>query len=193
MERILDFTDSSSYQLWLSDKKDNNFRHKLTNNYKANRTKPLPRHYHAVRQYLEKEWGAQVTSGQEADDALGIDQSQSPEGSTCICSIDKDLLQIPGLHYNWVAEEKTTVTSQQGIAHFYQQILTGDKTDNILSPCYRMGKDKAQKLLAYCESEQDMFEVVKEQYNDDKLLLLNGQLLWIRKKPNQLWTLPNII
>ncbi len=44
----------------------------------------------------------------EADDALGIAQDQiehfdpavshQPEYNTVICSIDKDLLQIPGLH-----------------------------------------------------------------------------------------------
>lgn len=186
MEKILNDTKADEYELWFSDSKKNNFRYTIEPTYKANRTKPLPTHYGAVRKYLEEVWGAQVTPGQEADDALGINQSVS----TIICSIDKDLKQVAGNHYNWVTETFEQVDSQQGLAYFYQQILTGDRTDNIISPCYRMGIATAQKLLAYCETEQDMFEVVQEQYNDDTKLLINGQLLWIRKAPLQIWAFP---
>ncbi len=179
----MDSTGAGEYELWLSDKRENNFRYKLTNTYKANRTKPLPIHYGAVRQYLEKEWSAQVTPGQEADDALGIRQGTD----TIICTIDKDLKQVAGLHYNWVRKEFDEITEQQGIAHFYQQLLTGDKVDNIISPCYRMGDGTAASLLAYCESEEDMLEVVQGHYNDDSLLNLNGDLLWIRKANRLTW------
>ena len=189
VERILEAVGADSYQLWLSDKKENNYRYQLTDTYKANRTQPLPVHYRAVRNFLEKEWGAQVSPGQEADDALGIEQTATPD-KTVICSIDKDLLQIAGKHYNWVADEIREVTNQQGLAHFYQQLLTGDKTDNISSGLKRMGVMTAQELLAYCETEQDMLEVVQNKYNDDAKLLLNGRLLWIRRKPNEIWNLP---
>lgn len=189
IERILDTTEATGYELWFSDKRENNFRFQLEPQYKANRTKPLPVHYKAVRQYLEEEWGAQVSLGQEADDALGISQTQG-NGNTILVSIDKDMKQISGKHYNWVREELTEINSQDALVFFYQQLLTGDKTDNILSPCYRMGPEKAQSLLAYCESEEDMLDVVKNQYQDDSKLLHNGKLLWIRKKPNEIWELP---
>lgn len=194
--------------MWISDKRENNFRYQLAPSYKANRTKPLPKHYGAVRKYLEKEWGAQVTPGQEADDALGIEQmrgisaadSQShkledtgsiPVPASIICSIDKDLKQIPGKHYNWVKDEFDEVTAQQGLAFFYQQLLTGDRTDNISSGLYRVGEGTAQSLLAYCESEAEMLEVIREQYQDEVRLITNGRLLWIRRQPLELWTPPN--
>lgn len=208
VENILDAVGATEYELWISDKKENNFRYTIAPSYKANRTKPLPIHYGAVRKYLEKEWGAQVTPGQEADDALGIAQmwgisvadSQSHKledagsnpapASTIICSIDKDLKQIPGKHYNWVKDEFDEITAQQGIAFFYQQLLTGDRTDNIASGLYRMGEGKAQSLLAYCESEHEMLGAVRNQYQDEVRLITNGRLLWIRKQDLEIWSPP---
>ena len=141
-----------------------------------------------MRKYLEKEWGAQVTPGQEADDALGISQSNST--GTVICSIDKDLKQVSGKHYNWVKDEFDDISPQMGIAFFYQQLLTGDRTDNISSGLYRMGEGKAQSLLAYCETENEMLEIVRSQYQDEVKLTLTGRLLWIRKQELELWTPP---
>ena len=70
-----------------------------------------------MNEYLVKEYKAEVCDGQEADDALGINQTDQ----TIICTIDKDLLMIPGQHYNFVKEEFKTVTYLDGLKHFYMQ------------------------------------------------------------------------
>jgi hypothetical protein len=70
---------------------------------------------------------AEVAFGMEADDLLGINQTKD----TIICTIDKDLRQVPGQHYNFVKDEIFTVSVQQGLLWFYTQMLTGDASDNV--------------------------------------------------------------
>jgi 5'-3' exonuclease len=73
---------------------------------------------------------------------------------------------------------------------FYEQVLTGDVTDNIKG-CPGIGKAKAPRLLDGCETEQDMFEAVQKAFNNDREFLLNGQLIWIWRKENDIWKFPN--
>lgn len=111
--------------------------------YKANRKDaPKPVYYEEVREYLVKQYGASIFTSIEADDALALCQSDD----TVIVSIDKDLLQVPGRHYNWVKDEKIFITPEVGLRKQYQQVLTGDPTDNI--PGIRgVGLITARKLL----------------------------------------------
>ena len=48
-------------------------------------------------------WGAEVIDGWEADDEVGIRARQLAADGVefCIATIDKDLDQIPGLHYDY--------------------------------------------------------------------------------------------
>lgn len=197
MEQILTAVGATEYRVYLSDSKENNFRYKLFPGYKASREKyAKPKHHEALGNFLKQEWGAEVTSGQEADDALGIFQScgngysdLGPEYETIICSIDKDLLQVPGRHYNWVRNEFTEQTYIEGLRSFYVQCLTGDRTDDVLG-LQGIGPKKAAKALAGTSNEQEMFDVVRRMWGNDEALLLTGRLLWIRRKEEELWEFP---
>lgn len=187
IEGILRATKADSFEVWLSDAKENNFRYQVWDKYKANRTAPRPVHYDALKKYLHEHWYATVALGQEADDALGIIQCSEPD--TIICSIDKDLLQIPGHHYNFVRDEFTFVEHFDGIKHFYRQLLIGDTVDNIRG-VDGIGPVKADRALAGYDTELECFEKVKLMYEDDQRLLINGRLLWIRRRENELWSFP---
>lgn len=207
IEQILQKTGATEFRMYLSDSKENNFRYKLYPRYKESREKmPKPLHHDSLKDYLIQEWGAVVAHGQEADDALGIDQSQyilwnrkdkyAVKGTmllgpteTIICSIDKDLLQVPGKHYNWVKDEFTEITAAEGIRRFYLQCLTGDRTDDIYG-LQGIGPVKAGKALAGADNEHDFYKVVKSMWNDDERLLMTARLLWVRRKPDELWTPP---
>jgi 5'-3' exonuclease len=199
MEQILHDTGADSYKVYLSDRLQNNFRYAIDNNYKANRKDMAkPRWYDSIRQFLINEFKAEITLGQEADDALGIEQMRPSFRSdvqfpTVICSIDKDLLQIPGAHYNITRRESTTVTDTEGIRHFYHQLLTGDRVDNI-EGIRGIGQVKAGRILAGLEDEHGLFDAVRACYGDGAeeqgRLLKNGQLLWIRRKENEIWQVP---
>lgn len=196
VEGILADTNASEYQLWLSDSRTNNFRYKLWDGYKANRKdQKRPVHYDYIKELLIKEWDAQIAYEQEADDALGINQ----DPFTVICSIDKDLKQVPGKHYDFVKKEWDDVTPEQGQLKFYTQLLTGDVTDNIKG-CRGIGPVKASKALQGTNDPLVLWERCVEVYEasfDDlssdeilQLVLLNGRLLKIRTKEDELWHFP---
>lgn len=188
VERILEETDARSHKIYLSDCKENNYRYKYLPTYKANRTKPHPIHLAVLKERLINRWGAEVTPNQEADDALGIEQSKGND--TIICTIDKDLKQVPGKHYNFVKQEFSQVDYLEGMANFYEQLLVGDRADNVLG-VDGIGVVKAAKAMAYMESELDMFDYVRAKYNDDVRLLNNMRVLWVRRLPEEIKGFPN--
>ena len=180
IDNILVNTEATEYRLFLSGK--NNFRYTIYPEYKAHRPKEKPFWLEKCRQYLIATFNAEVVDGQEADDALGIAQTED----TIICSIDKDLLMIPGRHYNFVKDEFQEVTNDSGMRHFYMQCLTGDRSDNIKG-IEQIGPKKAEKILACCVTEQELFNAVREAYSNDEEFLMNGRVLWIRRKENEDW------
>lgn len=194
LDQILVETKATEFRVFLSG--DNNFRLKIYPAYKANRTAPKPVHLIECKKLLTDKFGAVVTDGYEADDALGIHQEYGysvedaalgrDRYSTIICSIDKDLLQIPGLHYNFVKKEMREVSEYEGLLSFYTSLLVGDATDNIKG-CPGIGKARAPRILSGCETEQEMFNACRDTYNDDESMLLNGHLLYIWKKEADNW------
>jgi len=180
IDNILVNTEATEYRLFLTGK--NNFRYTIYPEYKAHRPKEKPFWLEKCRQYLIATFNAEVVDGQEADDALGIAQTED----TIICSIDKDLLMIPGRHYNFVKDEFQEVTNDSGMRHFYMQCLTGDRSDNIKG-IEQIGPKKAEKILAGCVTEQELFNAVREAYSNDEEFLMNGRVLWIRRKENEDW------
>ena len=180
IDNILVSTEATEYRLFLTGK--NNFRYTIYPEYKAHRPKEKPFWLEKCRQYLIATFNAEVVNGQEADDALGIAQTED----TIICSIDKDLLMIPGRHYNFVKDEFQEVTNDSGMRHFYMQCLTGDRSDNIKG-IEQIGPKKAEKILIGCITEQELFNAVREAYSNDEEFLMNGRVLWIRRKENEDW------
>lgn len=182
MRDILYLTDCSTYVAYLTGK--GNFRKEIYPEYKANRKdKPKPIHLQAVREYLVANFDAHVTDGCEADDLLAIAHTGE---NTVLCSIDKDLLQVPGKHYNFVKNEWIDVSELGGLRRFYEQLLKGDKTDNIPG-IDGIGEKKAQRYLEGCITEQDMFNTVRNIYNDDDTMIRNGKLLWVWREVGGTW------
>lgn len=170
---ILDGLEATHYKMFLSGK--NNFRKRINSEYKANRKdKPQPIYLQLCRDFLIREWNAEISEGCEADDLLGINQAEE----TIICTFDKDLDMIPGLHYNWKTRNIYSVSEIEGLKFFYKQLLIGDKADNIFG-VDGIGPVKAAKLIDPLEHEEDMLKVVKELYKDDKRLCINMECLWI--------------
>jgi DNA polymerase-1 len=194
VRRILHETNAMGFVCFLSG--SSNFRYDIYPEYKANRRDvPKPRHLATIREYLVTEWDAKVTDGIEADDAMGIEQV-AIDGSSVICSIDKDMLQIPGQHYNFVKKEFKLVSPLDGVRHFYYQLIMGDKADNIFGYDGK-ARDKVPQFLrpdiealqVYTE-EWEMFSHVRDLYDDDERLLMNGQVLKIQQREGELWSFP---
>lgn len=187
--RILQTTESDTMEIYISG--PDNFRYGIYPEYKANRKgKPDPLYRQDANAYLVERYGGLVTIGYEADDALAM--SGTVHGADAIiCSIDKDLKQIAGRHYNWRKDEFDVVDPIEGLRSFYRGLLIGDTADNIRG-VDRIGVVKAGRIINDLESEEDMFLAVQTMYNDDTRLLMNGQLMWLWRKENDVWQFPTI-
>lgn len=195
MEYIQDkFDRGLEMQVYLTGK--SNFRDAIavTQPYKGNRTQPKPPYLPDVRQYLVDMWGAHIVEGREADDTVAIEYLKDPD-KRCIVAIDKDLLQIPGNHYNYKKDTLFVVTPEESLLFFYTQMLEGDRTDNIRG-IPGIGKAKAPRMLEHCRTEADMYQVVRKAYaeaypnNGDVVLQEHADLLYIHKKDNDKWLPP---
>lgn len=201
MQRILDETGVTEYKAFISGPE--NFRYAIDPNYKANRKdKPRPEWLQPIREHLVTRWGAHVSNGIEADDNLGIEQVIDPEMyRTVICSLDKDLLQVPGLHYNWVKQEWQEIDEHQGCVNFYTQLLLGDRSDNIPGYDGRMRQTIPQFLQNFVDALQsaatpkDMYKIMYDLYDTGGMgverMHKNCQLLYIQRKEGDIYTVPS--
>lgn len=124
-------TETNIHKMRIYISGEDNFRYKIAKSkpYKGNRaTMVRPRFLAHCKQYLVDNYNALVIHGYEADDAIASDMTLN---NAYHCGIDKDMLQIPGRHYNYVNKEWKTVSPEEAIVTLYRQILTGDSSDNI--------------------------------------------------------------
>lgn len=190
----------SSISIFLSPER--NFRNDIarTKPYKGNRTQPKPKYLKEVEDYLVKQYGATFGVNVEADDEIGVILSREGDGGVSV-SIDKDLLQIPGWHYNWVDDRVQRITPRMADFNFYTQMLTGDTTDNIPG-ITGLGPSGAAKLLDGAKSSADLcsrvWGVYRGEFNDAQkardYFFEQAKLLWIlRYNPalshgDRIWT-----
>ena len=179
-------------------KGDTNYRDDLYPEYKGNRkNKANPNiTVSSIRELAVIEDLAIHAEGREVDDYLKM------WANTCkalginyiVCSNDKDLDTIDGKHWNVKKNEFSTVTVEQAMRFYYEQLLMGDPVDNIPG-LPRIGPETAPKLLAHCNTEEEFQEVVVELYMEkfgdewESYLLSNGKMLHIQNHWNDYFTL----
>lgn len=97
--------------------------------YKANRSKESPTWWASVKQILIDEYKVIQINGMEVDDAVNITRLIVPNSH--ICAIDKDLLSLEGLHYNWKDNKWVGISKEQATYAFWKDMLVGQPGDNI--------------------------------------------------------------
>lgn len=191
LDGILKDVNADSYELWLSG--GDNFRYNVYPEYKANRKDQVrPEYEQVVKQHMVDHWQANYSEGLEADDMLGIRQTED----TIICHLDKDLNQIKGLHFNWelkrlgeIVREKRiyTTSAEEADYWFFYQLLVGDTVDNIKG-VKGIGPKKAAGMLYGCETNMQRYEQVLSAYRgDEEELNINAECVYIWRKPNDNW------
>lgn len=157
----VDWSESTDYILFCSGYAP--YRRKWWPDYKGHRKdKPQPRwRSDLFNLTLTGEFGHVVKHDEaEADDLIGM----SVGHDTVIVTVDKDLQQIAGLHYNPDKQKITVVDEDLAEYNMYLQILTGDSTDNY--PGLKgIGDRKAAQILDDSEG-YDRFKVCKQAYLD---------------------------
>jgi hypothetical protein len=187
---IIENTNADSYKVYLKGK--GNFREQIskTRVYKGNRdVTHRPKYEPEIRDYLITKWKAEVVDGMECDDKVCMEQCKNlAYGSpiytnlggiekiygnyklidclSIIASIDKDLDQVPGWHYNFATKEKYWITEEQAILNFYTQLLVGDASDNI-EGIPGVGEKTAIKILEGCPlTDEALYERCLQAYQE---------------------------
>ena len=117
------FGDFATPILFFSD--SNNFRKKISPDYKGHRNRKKPCGYKRVISNLKIQYNVIIMKQLEAEDAMGIYATAHP--GNCIVSPDKDMKQIPGKLYN--LEDNWVITEEEGAKWHLIQTLAGDQTD----------------------------------------------------------------
>lgn len=184
---MFDLPFCTTWSLHLTGK--GNFRDEIavTRPYKGNRkgTKK-PTHYQTLRNYLVWSWDAIIWEGFEADDAVAIEATELGENSV-IVSLDKDLDQVVGWHYNFVKRLHYYVDDATAKLNFYKQFLTGDAVDNI-EGVRGIGEKRATALLEG-KSEEEMWEIIVEKLGYERAME-NGHLLYMLRSLHDTFTPP---
>lgn len=203
MVKMMQANGSDEAVVFLSG--DNNFRKQINPEYKANRKDTKrPEYLEPLKTWLTEQWNATTVEGLEADDLLAMELTKDPD-NRILCSLDKDLRQVPGWHYSWEISgtsvngkqwvrpaEKLLVSPKDGLFNFYWQMIMGDASDNV----FGFDGKARQKVPQFLEhwyldmiqmDEQELFAFVREKYNDDERFLMNGSCLWILRYPEDNW------
>ena len=203
---IRKYTNARQCDAFLTSDDKSNFRFDLATilPYKGTRKADKPVYYHEIREYIQDRYKAEVIHGEEADDALAqyqfphwrrlISGNCSDHDVTCIASIDKDLLMVPGYHYNFDKGHMQYVSIEQGVKTFYMQLLKGDKSvDNIPGLYHCTGKKMVAGIKAKMSSlktSKEMYDYALELYGDADTVLEIGNLLFMRPYRGMEWTPP---
>jgi hypothetical protein len=194
-----------------------NFREKLATlrPYKGNRDAAhKPYWYQAIRDYITGHWSGIVVSGREADDEVSIlgHECLAKHEMCCVATIDKDLDQVPGLHYDYRQKVFYSMTRRSAELAFWRQALSGDQTDNIPG-CYKIGSERSDKIIKEILDKRltigwptpaefwgsRLYEYEKSKlrkgcpYADLDTAAVateNARLVYMQQKPRELWVQP---
>ena len=163
-----------------------NFRKKLNSSYKAKRVgtrKPVC--YKPARKYLRNAYVTLQSKWLEADDYLGIECTKDPE-YTCIVSADKDLLTIPGYHWDFETQSIFKLSEESAEKNFYRQALSGDQVDGYPG-CLGVGAVTANKILEEADKNEDsrwgaVLKTYKEKGFDEEFAILQTRMAYILQK-----------
>jgi hypothetical protein len=177
---------AKTYKTYLTGK--GNYREAVATiqKYKGNREfTEKPYWFYNTREYAIS-LGAIVIDGNEADDACSVvtyrGYLEKPKNPTTVCvSVDKDLRNTPGYHYNQDKDEAAVfIDMDTANLNFYRQLLKGDKSTDNIPGCQGLSKNIATKygsrkiatigdkgaesLLVDCVTEVELYERCYEVY-----------------------------
>lgn len=189
------FADETSIYI----KGKGNYRNNVYPDYKGNRKgkqldEDVKERLADAYEYAREELGAFSLDGIEADDLVCIDAHETmndPEMKGIICAIDKDMLQIPGTHFNFDKKIITEQSEDDADLFYWSQCIIGDGADNV--PGIRgLGEAKTAKLMEgskmgkrhrivedqYRKAYGDKWEDYMKQYCTSLWLLRNLETTW---------------
>jgi len=148
------------------------FRYELYPEYKANRNQStVPTLKDSLKSWVIATKNHMIEPRLEADDLMGLMQTDD----TIICTIDKDLDTITGLHFNWNKDTLYEVSQEGADRFFLMQTLMGDTTDNIKG-CPQIGKVKAKRFIDEHFSDEDLWEQIVDLYHKQMIRYIDLEI-----------------
>lgn len=168
-EKIYDILNivSESYDIeksFIFIKGKDNFRYKIYPDYKKNRPEKPPI-IDSLNLYLIDQFGAIQSHNAESDDYV-YTYSQKPEykGRCIICSVDKDMLQIPGIHYDYQKNKYHIIDEEEATYRLAIQMLMGDTADNIKG-LKGYGIKRAEKVIQKGMTPYQCLRAIYKEYS----------------------------
>lgn len=185
------------------------FRDQVSPTYKKSREGvERPVHLLKCKQFLEEHYGAETVNGYEADDLIAIRHTEVGPGQSVVMSIDKDLKQLPGMHFDFTKKLMSEVSPEEARENFWTQVLVGDKVDDIQG-LHGVGPVTAKKILKDChgKSENKYYRTVLKAYKEHfpreegesksswytRIVMEIGKscrLLYLSRKLGEVWDAP---
>ena len=139
IQSILETSQATHYKVFLEPKKNNVYRKKIFQTYKANRVgKPLPEFYNDIKDYIGSEWDAYGLNGYESDDVIISSykkfKKEFPFSDVIVCALDKDYKTYPITFFDTYYQrfgQVSVIDEQEAEYNFLLQMITGDLSDNI--------------------------------------------------------------
>lgn len=184
-----DITDEDSYPrvaLCWSDPSRRYFRHTVDPTYKSHRRgSVVPLGVVELRDWLTSQHSGYTLPGLEGDDVCGLLATGYQLLNECdgglltnriIVGVDKDLRQIPGVHFNPNRPDAGLVYVSPAEGHLFHatQALTGDPADGYPG-CPGIGPVRAARLLA---SGSDKWLVVRDAFVANGLTEHDAAVQW---------------
>jgi len=110
----------------------NNYRKKVDASYKGNRTQDKPEHLEELIEYVKENLDVEMRSGIETDDLVAKFLDYYGRDKSVIISIDKDYNQFECTIYNYNKREFTKITKKEALYNLWEQMVVGDRADNVL-------------------------------------------------------------
>lgn len=142
--------DSQQTEYYITECR-NSFRKQISKEYKAKRKRN--KWVSLIRERAKELYDAKYSDTHEADDLIAIRARELGESNCIIVSMDKDLKQIVGIHYDYYRDKETkqtrglSITTKETSTYlFCYLMIAGDSSDNIAG-IKRFGEKKTNKLL----------------------------------------------
>jgi len=143
----------------------NNYRKVVDSNYKMNRAgNPKPEHFDELIQHVKDNLDVQMRRGIETDDLVAKFHKHIGSDKSVIVSVDKDYKQFEGTMFNYRKKEFDYTSKEEALYNFWEQMVIGDRADNVLV-CKGYGVKWCEKNLKGL-SEFGMMRVVLSLYKE---------------------------
>lgn len=153
-----------------------------------------PDHFYQFKNWIYEQTDTIIADNIEADDLLGI---YSHQINSVIVSVDKDLNQLEGFHYNPRKKEERVYyqTAEEANLFLLEQLVKGDPMDKIPGiPGW--GNHKASQFIRErshdpAEAARGVLDLYRKTYNEGWLnyFLFNGKLLYLMRRDYDWFTM----